>query len=95
MNLFCKCSDLSQSQVCISVMCPSDREFLYSEMAEQGTTPAVHFNEMLLKVTVQFEWCFRLMKHISCRNPINPNITEKLIKFSKSLFNLYLVISNK
>ena len=31
---------------------------------------------------------------ISCRNPINLYITEKLIKFSKSLFNLYLVISN-
>ena len=50
------------------------------------------------KVTVQFERCFRLMEHISvisCRNPINPYITEKLIKFSKSLFNFYLVISNK
>ena len=29
------------------------------------------------------------------RNPINLYITEKLIKFSKSLFNFYLVISNK
>ena len=50
-----------------------------------------------LKVTVQFERCFRLMEHISvssCRNPINLYITEKLIKFSKSLFNFYLVISN-
>ena len=50
------------------------------------------------KVTVQFERCFRLMEHISvisCRNPINLHITEKLIKFSKSLFNLYLIISNK
>ena len=49
------------------------------------------------KVTVQFERCFRLMEHvsvISCRNPINLNITKKLIKFSKSLFNFYLVISN-
>ena len=38
------------------------------------------------------------MEHISvisCRNPINLFITEKLIKLSKSLFNLYLVISNK
>ena len=51
-----------------------------------------------VKVTVQFERCFRLMEHMSvilCRNPINLHITEKLIKFSKSLFNLYLVISNK
>ena len=50
-----------------------------------------------LKVTVQFERCFRLMELISvisCRNPINIYITEKLIKFSKSLFNFYLVISN-
>ena len=52
---------------------------------------------ILLKVTVQFERCFRLMEHISvssCRNPLNLYITEKLIKFSKSLFNFYLVISN-
>ena len=51
----------------------------------------------LFKVTVQFERCFRLMGHIcviSCRNPINLYINEKLIKFSKSLFNFYLVISN-
>ena len=51
----------------------------------------------LVKVTVQFERCFRLMEHISvssCCNPINLYITEKLIKFSKSLFNFYLVISN-
>ena len=50
-----------------------------------------------IKVTVQFERCFRLMEHISvilCRNPRNLYITEKLIKFSKSLFYLYLVISN-
>ena len=50
------------------------------------------------KVTVQFERCFRLMEHISvisCRNHINLYITEKLIKFSKSLFYFYLVISNK
>ena len=50
------------------------------------------------QVTVQFERCFRLMEHISvisCRNPINLYITEKLIKFSKSLFYFYLVISNK
>ena len=49
------------------------------------------------KVTVQFERCFRLMEHISFisrRNPINLFITEKLIKFSKSLFNFCLVISN-
>ena len=47
--------------------------------------------EHLSKVTVQFERCFRLMKHISvisCRNPINLYITEKHIRFSKSLFNL-------
>ena len=52
----------------------------------------------MLKVTVQFERCFRLMEHISViswRNPINLYITEKLIKLSKSLFNLYLVISDK
>ena len=52
----------------------------------------------LVKVTVQFERCFRLMEYISvisCRNPINLNIIEKLIKFSKSLFNLYLATSNK
>ena len=51
----------------------------------------------LLKVTVQFERCFQLMEHISvisCRNPINLCITKKLIKFSKSLFNFYLVISS-
>ena len=50
------------------------------------------------KVTVQFELYFRLKEHISvisCRNLINLYITEKLIKFSKSLFNFYLVISNK
>ena len=47
------------------------------------------------KVTVQFERCFRLMENISvisCYNPINLYIIEKLIKFSKSLFNFYLVI---
>ena len=47
---------------------------------------------------LQFERCFRLMEHISvisCRNPVNLYITEKLIKFSKSLFNVYLLISNK
>ena len=51
-----------------------------------------------IKVTVQFERCFQLMEHISvisCRNPIILYITEKLIKFSKSLFYFYLVISNK
>ena len=51
-----------------------------------------------VKVTVQFERCFRLMEHISvisCRNPINLHITGKLIKFSKSLFNFYLVIQIK
>ena len=49
------------------------------------------------KVTVQFERCFRLMEHtsaISCRNPINLYIAGKLIKFSKSMFYFYLVISN-
>ena len=54
--------------------------------------------EDVLKVTVQFERCFRLVEHISvisCRNPITLYITEKLIKFSKSLFYFYLVISNK
>ena len=53
---------------------------------------------ILFKVTVQFEQCFRLMEHISVisrRNPINLYITEKLVKFSKSLFYFYLVISNK
>ena len=52
----------------------------------------------MLKVTVQFERCFRLMEHISVtlwRNPINLYITEKLIKLSKSLFNLCLVILDK
>ena len=51
-----------------------------------------------LKVTVQFERCFLLMAHISVissRNPLNLYITEKLIKFSKSLLNFYLVISTK
>ena len=51
-----------------------------------------------IKVTVQFERCFRLMEHISIitwRNPINLYITEKLIKFSKSLFCFYVLISNK
>ena len=52
----------------------------------------------ILKVTVQFERCFRLMEHISViswRNPINLYITKKLIEFFKLLFNFYLVISNK
>ena len=52
----------------------------------------------LIKVTVQFGRCFRLMEPIyviSQRNPIDPYITEKLIKFSKSLFYFYLAISNK
>ena len=52
---------------------------------------------ILHKVTVQFQRCFRLMEHISVisrRNPINLYITEKLIKFSKSLSHFYLVISN-
>ena len=56
------------------------------------------FNTKRIKVTVQFERCFRLMEHISvisCRNSINLYITGKLIKFYTSLFNLYLVISNK
>ena len=50
-----------------------------------------------VKNTVQFVRCFRLMEHnfvISCHNPVNLYITEKLIKFSKSLFYFYLVISN-
>ena len=54
--------------------------------------------KLFIKVTVQFERCLRLMEHISvisCRNPINLYITEKLIRFSKSLFYFYLVISNK
>ena len=49
-------------------------------------------------ITAQFELCFPLMEHISvisCRNLINLYITEKIIKLSKSLFNFYLVISNK
>ena len=52
----------------------------------------------MFKVTVQFERCFRLMEHIfviSQRNPTNLYITEKLIKFSKSLFYFYLVILNE
>ena len=51
-----------------------------------------------VKVTVQFEQCFRLMEHISVfswPNPINLYITVKLIKLSKSLLNFYSVISNK
>ena len=39
-----------------------------------------------LKVTDQFERCFRLMEHISvisCRNPINLYVTGELIKLSK------------
>ena len=54
--------------------------------------------KLILKVTVLFERCFRLMEHISvilCRNPINLYITEKLVKSSKTLFYFYLVISNK
>ena len=38
------------------------------------------------------------MEHISVislRNPINPYITEKLIRFPKSLFYFHLIISNK
>ena len=72
-----------------------------SEVGDQGIVK-LHTNSILfswiLKVTVQFERCFLLIEYISdilCRNPINLYITEKLIKFSKSLFNLYLVISNK
>ena len=52
----------------------------------------------IFNVIVQFERCFRLMGHItviSCCNPINLYITEKLIKFSKSLFKFCVVISNK
>ena len=48
--------------------------------------------DCLVKVTVRFERCFRLTEHISvisCRNPINLYITEKLIKFSESLFNFF------
>ena len=55
-------------------------------------------NINLIKVTVQFQRCFRLMEYfsvISCCNLINVYITVKLIKFSKSLFNFYLVISNR
>ena len=53
---------------------------------------------VVVKVTAKFERCFRLMEHISVissRNPINLYTAEKLIKFSKSLFYFYLVISNK
>ena len=53
---------------------------------------------MEIKVTVQFERCFRIMKDISLiswRNSINLYITEKPIKFSKSLIYFYLVILNK
>ena len=56
------------------------------------------FLTFVFKVTVQFERCFQLMEHISvisCHNPRNLYITEKLIKLSKSLFYFYLVISNK
>ena len=52
----------------------------------------------IVRVTVQFERGFRLMEHISViswRNPINLYITKKLIKFSRLLFNFYLVILNK
>ena len=52
-------------------------------------------NKIFIKVTVQFERCFRLMEHISVilrRNPINLYITEKPIKFSKWLF--YLLFGN-
>ena len=51
-----------------------------------------------VKVTVQFERCFRLMEHISVvssHNSINIYITGKLIKFFKSLFYFYFVIANK
>ena len=54
--------------------------------------------QALLKVTMHVGRCFRLMEHISVisfSNPINLYFTEKLIKFSKSLFYFYLIISNK
>ena len=44
------------------------------------------------------DYSFRLMEHISViskPNPINLDITEKLINLSKSLFYIYLVISSK
>ena len=56
---------------------------------EQSWPVATQRHIRSVKVTVQFEPCFRSMEHISvisCCNPINLNITEKLIKFSKSLF---------
>ena len=69
-------------------------KFLMEDILKKGKMRQEH----LSKVIVQFEQSFRLMEHISvisCRNPIKLYITEKYIRFSKSLFNLYLVISNK
>ena len=64
-----------------------------------STNPGLTLNKIYgVKVTVQFERCFRLMEHISvisCCNPINLYITEKLIKFSKSLFNFYFPLSTR
>ena len=66
---------------------------LVSQTCSSSTGPArLGFVKSVftIKVTVQFERCFRLMEHIpviSCYNPINLYITEKLIKFSKSLFS--------
>ena len=68
-----------------------------SSAADKLYTQPARLN-IQLKVAVQFEQCFRLMEHISvvsCCNPRNLYITEKLNKFSKSLFYFYLVISNK
>ena len=64
-------------------------------VVQSNATNNAHFE--FIKVIFQFKRCFRLMVHtsvISCRNPINLYITVKLIKFSKSLFNFHLIISN-
>ena len=50
-----------------------------------------------LRLLFSLSSVFGLMEYISvisCRNPINLYIPENLIKFSKSLFNFYLVILN-
>ena len=62
------------------------------------TTSQEKSGKQPIKVTVQFERCFRLIEHISvisCRNPINLYITEKLIKFSNRNLIYILLISNK
>ena len=77
---------------------PIFERFPQEELFESGEGLNREKANIRLKVTVQFERCFRLMEHISvisCRNPINLYITEKLIEFSKSLFYLYLLMLNK